>query len=80
MSPLVRLIEAYFTPEGELALQGRYYQGLCLLTSLLLTFVVVPGNFLLGPPLQVNLAAFRRAARTVLLPARAPVFECPRVH
>ena len=28
MSPLVRLIEAYLAPEGDLALQGRYYQDL----------------------------------------------------
>jgi PAS domain-containing protein len=58
MSPLVRLIEAYLTPEGDLALQGRYYQGLCLLAAILMTFIVVPGNMLLGLPLMVSLAAF----------------------
>ena len=57
MSPLVRLIEAYLTPEGDLALQGRYYQGLCLLTAILVTFVIVPGNLVLGLPWVINLAA-----------------------
>ena len=54
MSPLGRLIEAYLTPEGDLALQGRYYQGLCLLTAILVTFVIVPGNLVLGLPLVIN--------------------------
>jgi signal transduction histidine kinase len=67
MSPLVRLIEAYLAPEGDLALQGRYYQGLCLLTAILLTFIVVPGNVLLGLPLLVNLAACGLAVVAFLL-------------
>ena len=62
MSPLVRLIEAYLTPEDDLALQGRYYQGLCLLAAILVTFVVVPGNMLLGLPFLVSLAALGFAA------------------
>ena len=58
MSPLVRLIEAYLTPEGDLALQGRYYQGLCLLAALLVAFIIVPGNLLMGLPHMVSIAAF----------------------
>ena len=72
MSPLVRLIEAYLTPEGDLALQGRYYQGLCLLTAILVTFVIVPGNLVLGLPWMINLAAmaFATVAFALYIAAR----------
>jgi len=57
MSPLVRLIETYLAPEGDLALQGRYYQGLCLVAAVLVTFVVVPVNLLQNLPIVVSVAS-----------------------